>query len=210
MKISAISASKALVAMNEAQNQRRALLVEKKSIPKPMEEIQPNVIKKIAWKSRRVNWLRILWPFQYIFLLLEGTKLKVSWLKTILSWIGCLIWMRRYAGKKGENQQESYAKFMKRKTKGMFFYTRIVEVVLKKSKYEWNGLYLYSSKKNQRWFLPSVNWVSIARTSTCRKSSIPILIEEAQLKVIKKTELGIREESNHYAYFGLFSLSRFC
>ena len=39
---------------------------------------------------------------------------------------------------------------MKRKTKGMFFYTRIVKVVLKQSEYEWNGLYLYSSKKNQR------------------------------------------------------------
>ena len=114
-----------------------------------MEEIQPNVTKKRAWKSRRVKWLRILWPFQSILILLEGTKLKVSWLKVILNWIGCLNWMRRYAGREGEYQQESYAKFMKRKTKGMFFNTRIVKVVLKKSEYEWNGLYLYSSKKNQ-------------------------------------------------------------
>ena len=58
--------------------------------------------------------------------------------------------MRRYAGKEGEYQQEQYAKFMKRKTQRMFFYTRIVKVVLKKSEYEWNVLYLYSSKKNQR------------------------------------------------------------
>ena len=58
--------------------------------------------------------------------------------------------MRRYAGKEGEYQPESYAEFMKRKTKGMFFYTRIVRVVLKKSEYEWDGLYLYSTKKNQR------------------------------------------------------------
>ena len=41
--------------------------------------------------------------------------------------------MRRYASKEGEDQQESYAKFKKRKTKGLFFYTRFVEVVLKKS-----------------------------------------------------------------------------
>ena len=59
-------------------------------------------------------------------------------------------WMRRYAGKEGEYQQESYAEFLKRKTKGMFIYTRIVKVVLKKSEYDWDGLYLYSSKKNQR------------------------------------------------------------
>ena len=58
--------------------------------------------------------------------------------------------MRRYAGEEGEYQQESYAKFMKRKTKGMFFYTWNGKVVLKKSEYEWDGLYLYSSKKNQR------------------------------------------------------------
>ena len=58
--------------------------------------------------------------------------------------------MRRYAGKEGEYQQEPYAKFMKRKTKGKFFYTRIVKVVLKASEYESNGIYLYSSKKNQR------------------------------------------------------------
>ena len=58
--------------------------------------------------------------------------------------------MRRYASKEGEYQQKSYAKFLKRKTKGMFFYTRFVKVVLKKTEYEWNGLYLYSSKKNQR------------------------------------------------------------
>ena len=98
-----------------------------------MEEIKPNVIKEIAWKSRRVKWLRILWHFQSILILLEGMKLKVSWLKTFLNWIGCLNWMRRHAGKEGEYQQESYAKFKKRKTKGLFFYTRFVEVVLKKS-----------------------------------------------------------------------------
>ena len=46
MKTSAISASKVLVAMKEAQNQRRALLIaKKKSIPKLMEEIRPKVIK---------------------------------------------------------------------------------------------------------------------------------------------------------------------
>ena len=58
--------------------------------------------------------------------------------------------MRRYAGKVGEYQQEPYAEFMKRKTKGKFFYTRIVKVVLKKSEYERVGLDLCSSKKNQR------------------------------------------------------------
>ena len=58
--------------------------------------------------------------------------------------------MRRYAVKEGEYRQESYVEFMKRKAKGMFFYTRIVKVVLKESEYEWDGLYLYSSKKNQR------------------------------------------------------------
>ena len=58
--------------------------------------------------------------------------------------------MRHYAGKECEYQQEPYAKIMKWETKGMFFYTRIVKVVLKKDEYEWNGLYLYSSKKNQR------------------------------------------------------------
>ena len=58
--------------------------------------------------------------------------------------------MRRYAVKEGEYQQEQYAKFMKRKTQRMFFYTRIITVVLNQSECEWNGLYLYSSKKNQR------------------------------------------------------------
>ena len=57
--------------------------------------------------------------------------------------------MRRYAGKEGEYQQESFAKIMKRKAKGMFFNTRIGKVVLKKGEWEWDGLYLYSSKKNQ-------------------------------------------------------------
>ena len=80
-----------------------------------MEEIQPNVIKKKAWKSRRVKRLRILWPVQSILILLEGTTLKVSSLKTFLNWIGCLNWMRRYAVKEGEYQQESYAKFIKEK-----------------------------------------------------------------------------------------------
>ena len=61
--------------------------------------------------------------------------------------------MRRYAGKEGEYQQESYAEFMKRKTKGMFFYTRIVKVVLKKSEDEWDGLDPYCKKK-QRYVLP--------------------------------------------------------
>ena len=97
-----------------------------------MEEIQPNVIKKRALKSRRLKWLRILWPVQSISIMLEGTKLKVSWLKVFLNWTGCLNWMRSYAVKEGEYQQDSYAKLMKRKTKGMF-YTRIVNVVLKKS-----------------------------------------------------------------------------
>ena len=101
-----------------------------------MEKIQPNVIKKLAWKTRRVKWLRFLWPFQTILILLEGTKLKVSWFKVFLNWIGCLNWMRSYAVEEGEYQQESYAKYMKRKTKGMFFYTRIVKVFLKKSEYE--------------------------------------------------------------------------
>ena len=82
-----------------------------------MEEIQSNVIKEIAWKSRRVEWLRILWPFQSILILLEGTKLKDSWLKIFLNWIGCLNWMRRYASKEGEYQQKSYAKFLKKKQK---------------------------------------------------------------------------------------------
>ena len=58
--------------------------------------------------------------------------------------------MRRYAVKEGEYHQESYAEFKKREAKGMFFYTRIVKVVLKESDYEWDGLYLYSSKKKQR------------------------------------------------------------
>ena len=156
-----------------------------------MEEIQPNVVKKIAWKLRRVKCIRILWPFQSILILLEGTNFKISWLKTFLNWIGCLNWMRRYAGKEGEYQQESYAKLMKRKTKAMFFSTRDVKVVLKKSEYERNRLYLYSSKKNQRKVLPSVNWVSIARTSKCRKISIPLLIEEAQLKLSRKLSLKI-------------------
>ena len=35
-----------------------------------------------------------------------------------------------------------------------------------------------------------------------QESSIPILMEEAQLKVIKKTELEYRDESNDYAFFG--------
>ena len=48
--------------------------------------------------------------------------------------------MRRYAGKEGEYQQKSCAEFMKRKAKGMFFYTSIVKVVLKESEYEWDGL----------------------------------------------------------------------
>ena len=107
-----------------------------------MEDTQPNVTKKKAGKSRRVNRLRILWPFQSILILLEGTKLKVSWLKTFLNWIACLNWMRRYAGKECEYQQEPYAKIMKWETKGMFFYTRIVKVILKASEYESNGLYL--------------------------------------------------------------------
>ena len=58
--------------------------------------------------------------------------------------------MRRYAVKECEYQQESYAEFMKRKAKGLFIYTRIVKVVLKESEYEWDGLYLYPSKKKQR------------------------------------------------------------
>ena len=124
-------------------------LLQKKSLPKLMQEIQSNVIKKITWKSRRVKWLRILWPFLSILILLEGTKFKISWLKTFLNWIGCLNRMRHYAGKECEYQQESYAKFMKIKTKGMFFSTRVVKVVLKKSEYEWNRLYLFSSKKTR-------------------------------------------------------------
>ena len=64
--------------------------------------------------------------------------------------------MRRNAGKEGEYQQESFAKIMKRKTKGTFFYTWIGKVVLKKGEYEWDGLYIYSSKKTRgKFYFPS-------------------------------------------------------
>ena len=43
-----------------------------------------------------------------------------------------------------------------------------------------------------------------------QKKLIPLLIEEAQRKFIKRTERGNRDESTDYAYFGLFNLSRFC
>ena len=39
-----------------------------------------------AWKSRRVKWLCILWPFQSILFLLEGRKHKNSQLKIIPQW----------------------------------------------------------------------------------------------------------------------------
>ena len=39
-----------------------------------------------AWKSRRVRWLCILWPFQSILFLLEGRIHKNSYLKIIPQW----------------------------------------------------------------------------------------------------------------------------
>ena len=39
-----------------------------------------------AWKSRRVRWLCILWPFQSFLFLLEGRIHKSSYLKKIPQW----------------------------------------------------------------------------------------------------------------------------
>ena len=74
--------------MNEAQNQRRALLFAKKNQfrnwwRKSSQKYQENW----AWLSRRVKRLRNLWPFHYVLFLLEGTKLNVSWLKIISQFI---------------------------------------------------------------------------------------------------------------------------
>ena len=110
-----------------------------------MEEIQPKVIKKTELDYRGTSNGYAIFG---LFILCRNSKSQGC--KVFLNSIGCLNWMRRYAGKEGEYQRESYAEFMKRKTKGMFFYTRIVRVVLKKSEYEWDGFYLYSTKKNQR------------------------------------------------------------
>ena len=74
--------------------------------------------------------------------------------------------MRRYAGKEFEHEQESYAKIMKRKTKGIIFVTWIEKVVKKWSEYEKDELYHFSSRWSQCYALVSVisvNWVSIAR-----------------------------------------------
>ena len=69
--------------MNEAQNQRRALLIAKKINSgthggNPAKSYQDNW----AWLSWRVERLLNLCSFQSVLFLLEGTKLKVSWLKT--------------------------------------------------------------------------------------------------------------------------------
>ena len=42
--------------------------------------------KNWAWKSRRIRWLCILWPFQSILFLLEGRIHKNSYLKIIPQW----------------------------------------------------------------------------------------------------------------------------
>ena len=42
--------------------------------------------EKRAWKSRRVKWLCIFWPFQSFLFLLEGRKHKNSSLKIIPAW----------------------------------------------------------------------------------------------------------------------------
>ena len=116
-----------------------------------MEEIMPKVIKKTELDYRDgSNGYAIFGPSSLCCFCWKERNSKSQGCKIFLKSIGFLNWMRCYAGKEGEYQQESYAEFLKRKTKGMFFYTRIVKVVLKKSEYEWDGLYLYSSKKNQR------------------------------------------------------------
>ena len=67
--------------------------------------------------------------------------------------------MRRYAGKEGEYQQESYAKFMKRKTKGIFFYTRIVKVVLKKASMSGTYYnYILAKRTRGKFYLQSIGF----------------------------------------------------
>ena len=119
--------------MKEAQNQRRALLVAKKT---NSETDGGNPAKRYQEKSLKTETSQMSThslAFSVYLISVRRNEAQISWLKTILNWIGCLNWMRRFAGKEGEDQQESYAKFKKRKTNGLFFYTRIVEVILKKS-----------------------------------------------------------------------------
>ena len=116
-----------------------------------MEEILPKVIKKTKLDYRDAsNGNAIFGPSSLCCFCSKERNSKSQGCNFFLKSSGCLNRMRRYAGKGVEYQQESYAEFLKRKTKGMFSYTRIVKVVLKKSEYDWDGLYLYSSKKNQR------------------------------------------------------------
>ena len=68
--------------------------------------------------------------------------------------------------------------------------------------------YILAKRTRGKFYVPSIGF-PLQEHLRAKKSQYQNW-EEAQLKVIKKTELENRDESNDYAFFGLFNLSCFC
>ena len=196
--------------MNEAQNQRRALLIAKKINSEthggnPAKSYQHNW----AWLSWRVERLRNLCSFQSVLFLLEGTKLKVSWLKTFsqFNWMSeldaslCRQRVRRPTIIISQTYEEKQKVCSSIHELERWFWR-------KSSMSETDYTYNLARRTRGKFYLPSIGF-PLQEHLRARKSQYQNW-EEAQLKIIKKTELENRDESNDYAFFGLFNLSCFC
>ena len=92
--------------MNEAQNQRRALKVAKKI---NSETDGGNPAKRFQENSLKIETSQTITQslaFSVFLNSVRRNETQSPLVENFVNWIGCLNWMRRFAGKEGEYQQE--------------------------------------------------------------------------------------------------------
>ena len=149
-----------------------------------------------------------LWPFHYVLFLTERTKLNVSWLKIISQFN----WMSELDASLCRQRVRIptiiIREIYEEKQKVCSSIHELEKWFWRKaSMSETDYTYILAKWTRGKFYLPSIGFP--LQEHLRAKNSKPILIEEAQLKVIEKIELEYRDESNDYALFGLFSLSCF-
>ena len=107
----------------------------KNSLPKPKEEMQPEVIKKIVLEYRHEsNSYAIFGLFKVSCFCQKERNSKLQIWNFVLNWIECLNWRQRYAENEIEKHKQSYSKHWGgRKTKSLFLEKWIEKLILKEN-----------------------------------------------------------------------------
>ena len=129
-KVSATLVLTVLVAGNETQKLRGDILFATKSIPKPKEVMQPEVIKKIELSYRKESIDYAVFGQFHLFCFcyaVRNSNLKVEY----VSWSGMNTWTGYFEMQKTSLNTKKHTWDFFRKTKGLCFETRIGKVVSK-------------------------------------------------------------------------------